>query len=363
MNKDVSLFLDIGSSSVGATLVKTENKIPRIIFSIREPIKIFENPDMDILSGHTLKSLSILLNKVRAKKMESPSKIQCILASPWYISEFRKIIFKKNTPFIFSNKMASDILKKEVEVFKKEKYELYGDLENGEVLPIEMKTLKTTLNGYSTDTPYNQKARELKMEIFISLGSKMFIQKIKDTVEEQLPEREIKFSSFAFHSFTSARDMFPKENFILLAVGGEISDILLVKNGSMNALSSFPVGSNHFIRQVSNTNNISFTEATSLINRYNEGHASNNVIANLVQDINIFENSWLSSFEKNLYEHTEDIALPYIVFVSAESGLSNLFTNMVSNERVNQYAWTENKFKVSHLPMEMLKNLSINRFA
>ena len=118
---ELVLVFDIGSSSVGGALFWAQKSgIPKIIFSAKEPIPLEENIDVDRFLLLTIKSLEAVLNKIHKAGLGAPEKIFCVLSSPWYISEARIINLKKNTPFIFTEKLADDLIQKEIKLFEEE---------------------------------------------------------------------------------------------------------------------------------------------------------------------------------------------------------------------------------------------------
>ena len=112
--KKIVLIFDIKSSSVGAVLFEAQKKgIPKIILSIREPIIIEKKIDINRFLFLTIKSLEMVANKVSKMGIGKPSEIFCVLSSPWCASQTRVIKLEKNTPFLFTSKLADDLIKKE----------------------------------------------------------------------------------------------------------------------------------------------------------------------------------------------------------------------------------------------------------
>ena len=87
---ELVLVFDVGSSSVGGALFYTqESGIPKIIFSMREPIILEENLDVEKFLSLAVKSLEVVASSIYSKKLGAPKSIFCILSSPWYISQTR----------------------------------------------------------------------------------------------------------------------------------------------------------------------------------------------------------------------------------------------------------------------------------
>src|SRR3989338_10301230 len=126
-NKDkLVLVFDIKSSYVGGTLFwARESGIPKIIFSTRESIPIEKDIEANRFLSLTLKSLEVVANRVFTAGMGAPEQIFCVLSSLLYVSQNRIIEIKKNTPFLFTSKLADDLIQKEVALFKEEHLEKY----------------------------------------------------------------------------------------------------------------------------------------------------------------------------------------------------------------------------------------------
>ena len=68
------------------------------------------------------------------------------------------------------------------------------------------------------------------MNIFISMSEAKVLESIKTVINKYFHIENIKFCSFAMASFTVSRDMFVhQESFMLVNIGGEITDISMIK--------------------------------------------------------------------------------------------------------------------------------------
>jgi len=212
--EELMLVFDIRSSMVGGALFWTQkSEIPKIIFSVREPIIPEENLDADKLLSLTIKTLEIVADKIYMARLGAPSRIFCVLSSPWYVSQTRIISLKRNTPFVFNAKLADNLIQKEIKFFEEEHLAKYGD----SVRAIELKNIKTVLNGYETTQPLNKKIKELEMAIFISMSGEQVLKKIENTIGRHFHLNPIKFISSLMTSFTITRDMYAEQDNFLLA--------------------------------------------------------------------------------------------------------------------------------------------------
>ncbi|MFA5791523.1 MAG: hypothetical protein WC884_00615 [Candidatus Paceibacterota bacterium] len=362
-NKDeLILVFDIGSSSVGGALFWTqESGIPKIIFSTREPIPTLDQVDINRFLLLTIQSLEIVVKKIYMAKMGAPSQVFCILSSPWYVSQTRIINFKKNTPFVFTTKLADSLIQKEIKLFGEEHLDKYKDIVNP-FRTIELKNIKTTLNGYETSKPLNKKAQELEMALFISMSGEQVLRKIEDAISKHFHFNKIKFSSFAMASFTVVRDMYTKQgNFLLVDIGGEVTDISMIKKNILRESLFFPLGSNFLIRGIASNLNCKLSEAKSLFSLFKDEHAEESTKKKLSLILNQLRIEWLKKFQESLANLSHDISIPATIYITLEKDSADFFSETIKTEQFSQYTLTESKFEVIILSADLFNNIAIFR--
>ena len=358
--EELMLVFDIGSSSVGGALFYTQKSgAPKIIYSIREPVALENEINFDRFLASTVKSLEVVVNRICMAKLGAPKKIYCVLSSPWYASQTRVVKLKKNTPFVFNQKLADSLIQKEILLFEEEHLNKYVHAKD-KIRPIELKNMKTILNGYGTQKPLNQKATELEMTIFISMSPEQVLQKIENAIGKHFYSKDIKFSSFVMASFAVARDMFVhQESFLLIDIGGEITDISMVKKDILCSSISFPMGKNFIIRGVSSALNYSLDEAKSLISLYKDGHMAPATEKKIEPIINKLRTEWLKKFQESLVNLSNDISIPATIFITVDPDLVHFFTETIKTEQFNQYTLTESKFRIIFLGAQALHGIAI----
>ncbi len=352
------LVFDIGSSSVGGALFWTRGSgIPKVVFSTREPIILQKSLDADRFLFSTVKSLEIVAGKIYKAGMGKPEEIFCVLSSPWYVSQTRVIKLEKNMPFVFTSKLALGLIQKEVALFGEEYLAKYLDIKSP-VRSIEFKNIKTMLNGYETSNPLNQKTSELEMSVFISISGEQILKKIEESIRVYFSFEEIKFSSFAMASFAVVRDIFTEsENFLLIDIGGEVTDISMVKKNTLRESISFPLGSNFITRKVASVLRLSFGETRSLLSLFKDGHATDSVAKKINLVINELRTEWLSKFQESLVNLSNDISVPATIYLAVDKEMVGFFSDTIKNEQFNQYTLTESKFKIIFLDAEVFDGM------
>ena len=356
---ELALVFDVGSSSVGGALFEiTESRIPRIIFSIREPILLEKQIDFDRFLFLTVKSLEIVAEKISKSGQGAPKKIFVTLSSPWYASQTRIIGLQKDIPFIFTKKFADGLIDKEINLFEEEYLKKYAHPKDT-VRSVEIKNIKTTLNGYETTKPFNQKAKEFEMTIFVSISPEQVLGKIEQAINKYFHLKDIKFFSFVMSSFVVARDIFThQENFLLIDLGGEVTDIAMIKNNALRESISYPSGSNFLIRGVASSLKCTLEEAKSFISLYKDGHAVGSVAKKLEPILSELKKSWLQKFQESLANLSNDISIPTNIFLAVDKEFYDFFSEIIKTEQFNQYTLTESKFEVTFLGTETLSGIA-----
>lgn len=351
---DLMLVFDIGSSSVGGALFRAQKSgIPKIISSVREPMAVEKNVDADRFLDLTMKSLDIVASNLLKLGLGAPQQIFCVLSSPWHVSQTRIISLQKNTPFVFTTELADSLIKKETDLFEAEHLQKY--IEAGSpVRIVELKNIKISLNGYETESPLGQKATELEMTIFVSVSPEQILHTIEDTVRAHFHFEKIRFSSFTLSSFAVLRDMYiQSDNFLLLEIGGEMTDVVMAKKNTLRESVSFPLGRNFIIRGVAASLQITLAEARSMIALYQEGHTTAEQAKKLEVIIEKLKIEWLQKFQESLANFSNDISIPATIYMVVDKDLADFFSKIIETEQFNQYTLTESKFKIIFLDIQI----------
>ncbi|MDO8659576.1 MAG: hypothetical protein Q7K54_03150 [Candidatus Parcubacteria bacterium] len=358
--EDLVLLFDIGSSSVGGSFLKIQKSgAPKIVFSVREQIPFKDEINVDQFLALTLGVLEVVAEKAYMAGFGAPTKIFCTLASPWYVSQTRIINYAKNTPFIFTTKLADSLIQNEVNLFETEHLAQYAHTEHSARI-IELKNIKIMINGYETINPVNQKGKELEMTVFVSMSPEKILKKIEDTIAQHFHFKEIIFSSFVMAFFTVIRDLYShQDDFLLVDIGGEVTDISMVKRNILRESFSFPLGRNSIVRGVASTLNYSIDEAKSSISLFKDDHAEVSVVKKLEPIISKLKTDWLQKFQESLASLSHDISIPPIIYMAIDKDFVGFFSEIIKTEQFNQYTLTDSKFEVIVLSSQMFQGMAV----
>lgn len=356
---ELVLVFDIGSSSVGGALVwMQESGTPRIIYATRETVLLEKELNVENFLNLTLRSLKVVVAKMCKQGLGKPGRVFCVLSSPWFHSETREIKLEKNSPFVFNAKLADTLTQKEISLLMEDYLSKHGE-STAKILPIEMKTMNVNLNGYEVTNPNDKKAQSLDMSIFISFSEEDFVKKVEEIVGQHFHTDSIKFSSFLMASFVVARDMFiNQDKFLLINIGGEVTDISMIKKNVVKDSVSFPVGCNFITRGLAKDLDIHLDEANSFLQAYKDNHISESANRKLNDSIKVLKNDWLKVFQESLNNLSHDISIPATIFITVDQNLAPFFSEIIKDEQLNQYTLTESKFRIIFLGTEALHGIA-----
>ncbi len=338
----VVVVLDVGTASVAGCLVLlSENKKPRILYKARKDVPMQDDVTEKKLTKAMIKSLKVVVKelekdglkhlnflKLRDKHIKQ---VFCFLASPWYVSQTIVTNIKEKKEFNITQKLLDSINTKETENFIKselnENSKFTGDKASVEIL--DNKILQTKLNGYSIDNPIKYRTNNFETTIFISMSQKNVLDQIRKVVERKFVSHNIHFHSFGLGSFLVLRDIFKEDDFLFLDMGGEISDILFVKNGVLQETYSFPIGRNVFIKEIMNSLGESYETAVSRLRI----HHKEEVDEQLVSVLSELKNKWIRELEEGMLKLSSGGLSPRNIFLMTDDDMMGIITKTIKEAR------------------------------
>ena len=161
-------------------------------------------------------------------------------------------------------------------------------------------------------------------------------------------------------SFTIVRDLNPqRENFLLMEISGELTDIYMIKKGALGESISFPLGRNFLTRGIASSLRSNLSEADSLISLFKDGRAEAKLAKKLLPVMNRLKAEWLKNFQESLANLSHDISIPAAIYAAMDEDLADFFSEIIKAEQFNQYILTESKFEVIFLNKESLRAVAV----
>jgi hypothetical protein len=337
VEEELALIFDIGSGSVGGALaVVSKNHTPKLLYTVRLPIIWQEKPE----AGHFLSSVVRAVHSVsqniernglqhlRFTKFSARhiKNVYAVFSSPWYISQTKILTIEKKAPTLVTKALIDDVIKQEEKAFTEAlDHGTHSHIfEHAEV--IERGIIRTRLNGYDTVDPYNKKASNIETTFFMSFVSKDILEAVRKSVHNHFNYRHIYAYSFplvAFKAISSANKGL--DDFLLVDVRGEVTDVSLIKDGALLESISFPLGKGALLRAVSEATNSTVHIALSFIDMVTYNKSTPELSTTLTPVLEDFRKKWYKGFKDAIDEITRDVAVPKRIFLVSDNEVEVFF--------------------------------------
>lgn len=354
------IVLDVGSGTVGGAIVSCPHERgvpahPTIEKTYRSTITVNGDVTFPNLLDATLVSIRSCLSNLIAGEKNIPNKINLVVSSPWHASQTRIVTLSKQVAFNFSQKLHDDLQNKELKTFEDEykaKFDSLGD----EVVILEKITMNAKLNGYTVDNPIGKSATSVEFALFISMAPKKVLEKMDHALRDVIHHADIQYHSSIFSVFTTMRDTFADtKDFLIVDIGGELTDISFVEADVILENASFPCGRNHYSRIVQAELGKSPDETNTLLSLFRDGALEANLQPVLEKAIKKAESVWIKSFSQALATLSSDIFIPPNIFILVDDEHEKWVKGALDDEALMPYQIAGEKFNVIVIRLPLFK--------
>jgi hypothetical protein len=327
---------------LGVALVALRKKVnPDILYSARMSFPISEQPDSQkilIAATTTLKDLLAQIEKEalplihnRSGVFAAVKNVICIFASPWYLSQTKTVRTKWDAPTVFAKHFVDEALAKEQQAFQASiAHSDYAEKFDKELSVAEQKVIQVRLNGYPTGDPYGKKAMDADISFFSSFLSKPIVEKFSDILSHAFHKETFIYHTFSFVSYKMVTRLFPDaQNFLLMDIAGEVSDLSLVKNGALAEAVSFPSGKNFLIRKIIKKLNVTPEIALSYLRMRGDKKMEAKLSSGVEEAINDVREEWLAYFKEAINSIVPSGIATRKMFVTVDGDVASIFTDFL----------------------------------
>ncbi|MEK7602261.1 MAG: hypothetical protein AAB472_02145 [Patescibacteria group bacterium] len=238
--KSTVAVVDVRSSSIGAAYVLVEEGVvPVMVHYVRFPLEphatepfeeTFTRTMDGVLSALIERGGPLLRNATGSGSVDSV-RVSC--TTPWSSSYVRSEVIEKDVPFIYSRAL--------------------GDKTDEQKLPdmkqVSEMVIATLLNGYEITNPVGKKAKRAESFVLSSFIRTDLMDLLRKKIRKAFHQGDIEFDAFMPELYAVTRDLYPHQrDFLVLDVGNEATDILLVKHGLLVSITSLPHGIAEILR-------------------------------------------------------------------------------------------------------------------
>lgn len=356
---DLEAVFDIGSSSVRGGLVhKEEGKAPHIVFTVREQIPF----PTSLSPKRFFKAMTDALDLVNAAMVKAAAgrrvrRVAFAFSSPWSATQTKVATIERPEPFVLTKAMADEVIAEAEKAFEAETLNTTPDGVADKLATMERRVIQVSLNGYPVADPYGKKARRVDISFFTSIAPKAVIDKVFETSMKAYHPKGTNAYSFPLVAFSLLRDMYHDvDDFVFLDVGGELTDVSIVKNGLIVESASFPLGANFLMRSVSKAFATSPEQSESLLRLHFEEHGDANLAEKLAPVLAGASKEWTSELHGLLSKLSDTMSLPQRLFLIVGGDLVRFFVESVKDEKVAQLGLEDVPFSVTLLNPDKLKD-------
>ncbi len=363
----ISLLVDIGNGTVEVALaIFSQNKKPTFLGVAKESFIIVDRPDSTRLTRDMIgildSSLDYLMKDVAKSDtwIAGDKKINNVavsFSSPWFVSETKHIHMSKPDSFSITESLLSELVMKESATFTQD---LQGGSSADNIFDvIEKNITNMKLNGYNSSNPLEQKTKDLEISVCLSAILKDLSQKVDDTILKyiHISKEDISMHTFPMVCFSVISQMFsPDEDFIAIDVTSEVTDVSVIKSGSIVASASFPLGRNLIVRQISKAFNSNSEIAESNLHMYMEKKADTSVFEKVNQVLLNTEKEWEIYFKNIISDLSPSTDLPKKVYITADSDAAMIFVDFLSLPKQDATSAFRKNLTINYLNNESMKS-------
>ena len=356
-DKETVLILDIGSASVGGAFVRfPNNQCPHILASIRHDMATSEDLTFERFLSETSKTLQRVLTELHKANPVHPSKIFCVLASPWHTSQTRLLSYTDTKDFTINEALVKTVIGKEIERFKKEVLESRRAVTQEENDLIEVTHMTMRVNGYETPKPYGKIGHSIELSTFMSVGSKKGLARFADDIARMFHREDVSFHTFLFTGFNAIRNSTNKQTFLFIDINGEITDVAIVRDNFIAESASFPSGKNTILRAIATSFSTSLDGAKSLLRSYNDRKLHGDAMVQFDRVIDEARTAWVAELRRVIEIISPDFLLPDTAYVAAGSHVAPLVKIFLGHEDFSALTITNKPLDVITLEPTMFKD-------
>jgi hypothetical protein len=267
------------------------------------------------------------------------SRIMCVFSSPWDVATTRSLHFRFEHPFVITPAFLNDVISYEgknfINAVSKEADASKAPTEKRHVLA-ERDILRTAVNGYPVRYPVGRQADDFEMTLFLSALPQALFRSVEKICEKQFPGAGVELYSATGVYFNVLHQLYPAEkSFIITHIGGETTDVSVVKDNAITETISFPLGRNFVIRRLlDEISGITPSVALSMINVHQNGDAAPRMSQKLHNVLSQVESDWVGLFADSMQDFAKDFFLPTRVFVLSGDNAAPSFANLITNHKL-----------------------------
>ncbi|MEI6528268.1 MAG: hypothetical protein WCO10_01175 [bacterium] len=365
-----SLVYDIRGGSVGVSIVKfVAGPGFDVLKSVRQPISISNNISTDQYirqMGSALEKASaeiqkhlIEINLTRPKAKIRVDRGFIFFSSPWSASQTMVYRYTTDNDTIITPSFLDKI-------FKEESAKLRSSLSGAKIFTdinsvgdvIEKKIIQAKINGYVMEDILNKPAQDLELSIYLTVVPQQIISQIENSISRHFIVDEYYLHSLSLPLYTVTRDLYPhKDDFVLVEIGYETTEIMIVRDKVIAGHASIPMGRNFFIKEVASKMKVGPEIANSMISLHCKGECDAGATAVFGDTLKSLVDIWSNKIKEVFSKYIEEMYIPKSVFFVADNDFICYVAEHFTNSKVDQYGIMASELKVLLIEKNQLSKI------
>lgn len=299
------IVFNIGGASVSGLVLSGDDK--KLHFEYKQDLPFVSGSDFNLLSNTTTRAVREVSNKL--KPFSGPdSRVHCLLSSNWHVADTRKMrLTKKGSDSNLVSDIVKEGLKRHLDTYASNGYEL--TTMDSLILGLELDGIKQNELKFDTDG-------EKIVHHFASSSDKQILKNISRSIADGLGSLATpQFHSGILSTFAIIRDTLKDyDNFAILDINGELTDIIIVRKQMIADIASVPIGTKTLARRIADTTGQNIHSAYSALKLVGEDLLQNHNHHNFSSDLSDIKNEWVYAVSSILEQHESPAEnLPLVV--------------------------------------------------
>lgn len=320
----------------------------------KSPVNFLFDVSLDASLRCTADALRLTAKKMKSLYSGQIDEVLCVFSSPWFSSKTKIITLTRGKPFEIKKDFFSNLIEEEEKSFNPPKIGEAGRKEENSRF-IEHEIIKSELNGYSVKSPIGKIAQSVKSYVYLSAGVERAMEMAEKEIAKVFIHTPLRFATSSLVVFKVLSDIINnKEGFLIIDIGGEITEINLIRNNALEQSASFSKGTNFLFRKAAIAMNTFLKEAISTVKVYSRGHRtleSSDKIAAAIKDS---VGEWKDSLKNSLSIMAQENLLPQNVFVIGDDPVCRFFSSCFENSDLSEFTILRKPFIAQKVNPEWL---------
>lgn len=318
---EVVLAIEITSGGVAGAFVLLEKSTPPLVVAtVRRDFPLREERDVQRMRGEIPATVTELVTELHRVYRGRPTSVRVFLGAPFAHGEMRTAVYEKAKEFAFSEKLARSMMRSQASAPTKAS-------EHDTV--IDERVVTVALNGFTVDRPHGISCRTASVEAFFTFSSKALLDEIRDAIHRVFKAR-ISFSGSLMSGFVAMRDIAGLHDALIIDIGAEATEVLLIQNGQSAGTAWLPSGERVFMRDTARMLGKGLVETSSLFALMTGGSLDTRAASKAMSAFDAARSQFRDSLAHALTELAPSRRLPQRIVMLSHQPIATYLADVVS---------------------------------